>query len=83
MNKATFYIVSTPIGNLKDISYRAIEILKTVDVIYSEDTRVTRRLLDEYTIDTALKSYHANSSQFKEDEIISLLEDGIEKLNDQ
>ena len=76
MNKGTFHIISTPIGNLKDITYRAVKVLKDVDMIYSEDTRVTKRLLGEYTIDTPLKSYHANSSQSKEDEIISQLNDG-------
>jgi 16S rRNA (cytidine1402-2'-O)-methyltransferase len=53
----TLFIVSTPIGNLKDITFRAVEVLKSADVIYAEDTRETSRLLKHYGITTPLKTY--------------------------
>ena len=53
-----FYIVPTPIGNIKDITFRATEILKSVDIIACEDTRVTQNLLNHYNIDTRCVSYH-------------------------
>lgn len=64
-NKPKIYIVGTPIGNLEDITYRAIEVLKSVDIIYCEDTRNTARLLSHYQISKKLKSYHL----FNENEI--------------
>ncbi|MAQ77398.1 16S rRNA (cytidine(1402)-2'-O)-methyltransferase [Candidatus Campbellbacteria bacterium] len=76
MKNSEFYVVATPIGNLGDITYRAVEILKEVDIILSEDTRVTKHLLNTYGIITQLKSYHANSSEHKENEIINLLNEG-------
>jgi len=69
------YIVATPIGNLKDISFRALEILKSVDLILCEDTRVTRKLLDHYKIkNKKLESYHHHSSDKKIEKIIELIE---------
>ncbi|NUM25479.1 MAG: 16S rRNA (cytidine(1402)-2'-O)-methyltransferase [Candidatus Buchananbacteria bacterium] len=70
------YVVSTPIGNLKDITLRALEILKTVDVIACEDTRVTKRLLDHYQIVTPTVSYHQHSKVGKVDFLISKLQSG-------
>ncbi|OGZ24297.1 MAG: 16S rRNA (cytidine(1402)-2'-O)-methyltransferase [Candidatus Nealsonbacteria bacterium RIFCSPLOWO2_01_FULL_43_32] len=70
------YIVGTPIGNLKDISLRAIETLKEVDLILCEDTRVTKILLDHYEIKTPTLSYHQHSQLKKVEEIIQLLKDG-------
>lgn len=58
---SNFYIVSTPIGNMGDITLRAIETLKNVDLILCEDTRVTKKLLDKYQIKTPTMSYHAQS----------------------
>ena len=57
----TLYIVSTPVGNLGDFSFRAVEVLKTVSVILAEDTRHTRHLLDRYDIHTRLASYHEHN----------------------
>lgn len=54
----TLYLVGTPIGNLEDISMRAVRVLKEADLIAAEDTRTSRRLLDAYEITTPLTSYH-------------------------
>jgi 16S rRNA (cytidine1402-2'-O)-methyltransferase len=70
------YIIATPIGNLEDISARAVRILNEVDIIFCEDTRVTKKLLNKYEIDTPTKSYHAHSTDGKEDYIIELLREG-------
>ena len=61
----TLYIVSTPIGNLADITYRAVEILKTVDVIAAEDTRRSRVLLSNYDIKTKMISYYEHNKYQK------------------
>ena len=53
-----FYIVPTPIGNIKDITLRALEVLKNVDIIACEDTRTTQKLLNHYEINTKCVSYH-------------------------
>jgi len=70
------YIVATPIGNLRDVSPRAIEILKGVDLILCEDTRVTKKLLDHYGIKTQALSYHQHSKLKKVEEAIQLLKEG-------
>lgn len=70
------YIVATPIGNLKDITFRAIEILQSVDLIACEDTRVTRKILNHYEITTATISYFQHSKISKIDKIIEVLESG-------
>jgi 16S rRNA (cytidine1402-2'-O)-methyltransferase len=67
------YLVSTPIGHLKDISLRAIEVLKTADLILSEDTSVSLKLLRAYDIDTPLDSYHKFSERSKLQSIINQL----------
>jgi len=72
----TLYIVATPIGNLGDITLRALDILKSVDIILCEDTRVSRKLLAHYNIDTPTMSYHQHSDEKKVHEIVRLLEDG-------
>ena len=70
------YIVPTPIGNLGDITHRAIEILSSVEIILAEDTRTTKRLLDKYNITTPLRSYHAFNEHQTTANIIALLEEG-------
>lgn len=71
-----FYIVATPIGNLKDITLRALEVLKEADFILAEDTRVTRKLLDHYDIKKELLSYHQHSKENKTESIINLINEG-------
>lgn len=71
-----FYVVATPIGNMGDITYRAIETLKEVDLILCEDTRDTKRILDRYNISKPMMSYHAQSKLAKVDKIFELLEQG-------
>ena len=71
-----FYVVGTPIGNLEDITYRAVRILGEVDLVLCEDTRVTRVLLDKYGLKTPTMSYHAQSKISKADKIIELLNEG-------
>ncbi len=73
---ATLYIVGTPIGNLEDITLRALRVLKEVDVVLCEDTRVTKRLLSKYEIVTPTMSYHAQSKLSKTEKIFALLEEG-------
>ena len=65
------YIVSTPIGNLSDITFRAIDTLKNVDLILAEDTRNTMKLLKEFQINTKLSSYHEHNKFDKVDSIIN------------
>lgn len=76
METAKIYLVSTPIGNLSDMTYRAIETLNMVEVIYAEDTRETKKLLNHYAIDTPLKSYHQHNELFKVDAIIEQVKNG-------
>ena len=70
------YIVATPIGNLEDISLRAINVLRNADFILAEDTRVTRVLLDKYNIKVTTISYHQHSQLQKMEQIIELLKEG-------
>ena len=69
-NLPKIYLVATPIGNVLDITYRAVDILSQSDVIYCEDTRITSRLLSHYNIQTKLKSYHLfNENELTKDVI--------------
>lgn len=72
----TLYIVATPIGNLEDISMRALRILGEVDFVLCEDTRVTKKLLNNYKIKTSTISCHQHSSQKKINDILGLLAQG-------
>lgn len=76
MEKLNFYIVATPIGNLGDVTFRAIETLKEADLILCEDTRVTAKLLNHYEIKKPLLSYHQQSNSDKVDKIIEKLKEG-------
>lgn len=71
-----FYIVATPIGNMGDITLRAIETLKSVDLILCEDTRETKKILDKYNISKPTMSYHAQSKLSKTEKIFELLGEG-------
>ncbi len=75
-DKATLYLVATPIGNLSDITYRAVETLKSVDYIFAEDTRVSKVLLNHYGINKPLDSYHEYNKEEKGNKILELLEKG-------
>lgn len=70
------YIIATPIGNLDDITFRAIKTLKEVDFVLCEDTRVTKKLLDRYKIKKQTISYHQHSSNAKINKILGLLKSG-------
>lgn len=76
MITGTLYVVATPIGNMEDMTFRAVRTLKEVDLILCEDTRTTGKLLERYDIKNKTMSYHAHSSSGKEDAIIRMLEDG-------
>lgn len=69
-------IVATPIGNLEDITLRALRVLKDADVVAAEDTRVTKKLLSHYSIPTRLVSFHANSGEAGYAKILDLLKGG-------
>jgi len=73
---AGLYVVSTPIGNLRDITLRAIDTLKAVDEILAEDTRVARRLLDAHDIRAKLSPYHDHNGAKRRPEILGKLADG-------
>lgn len=75
-NKGTLYIVGTPIGNLGDITLRALEVLKSVDLVLCEDTRVTRKLLTRYEISKPTLSFHEHSDIKKFEAILQKLERG-------
>ena len=76
MREYDFYIVPTPIGNLGDITYRAIEILNSVDLIACEDSRVTQKLLNHFNIRTKCVSYHKYNEKERVAEIVNFLSQG-------
>jgi 16S rRNA (cytidine1402-2'-O)-methyltransferase len=75
--KGKLYVVPTPIGNLEDITLRAIRILSEVDLILAEDTRVSRKLLSHYKIDTALESHHQNNEHATVSKQIGKMKQGL------
>ncbi len=74
----TLYVVATPIGNLGDVTCRALEVLRSVPLIAAEDTRITRRLLARYEIPTRTTSYHAQSGPARERELLAHLAAGAD-----
>ena len=72
----TLYLVATPIGNLEDMTFRAVQTLKDVDYIYCEDKRVSSKLLSHFEISKPLKSYHDFNKEMKSEELIGLLKEG-------
>lgn len=74
--KGILYIVSTPIGNLEDITLRALRVLKEVDVIAAEDTRHSSKLLNHYGISKPLMSYWGEKEKVKSEEVLARLRDG-------
>lgn len=76
MNSGTLYIVSTPIGNLEDITLRALRVLREVDLIAAEDTRVTRKLLSHYDIHVPMVSYRQHTRGAQAEEILDIIKQG-------
>src|SRR5829696_5930271 len=72
----TLYLVVTPIGNLQDITFRAVETLKSVGVIACEDTRHTRKLLNHFGISNKLVSYHEHNEIERAEELVDILQKG-------
>ncbi len=72
----TLYLVATPIGNLEDVTLRALRVLREVAVIAAEDTRQTRKLLAHHGIETPLVSYHAHNERTRAAELVALLDEG-------
>ncbi|MEO8040204.1 MAG: SAM-dependent methyltransferase, partial [Betaproteobacteria bacterium] len=73
---STLYVVATPIGNLRDVTLRALDVLRTVDVIAAEDTRHTRRLLDHYGIDAKLVPAHEHNERGTAERVVAWLIEG-------
>jgi len=74
--RGTLYVVATPIGNLGDVTLRALDVLRAVPLVAAEDTRVTRRLFDRHGVATRLVSYHARSPEHRTKELLDHLRSG-------
>ncbi|MDC6451205.1 SAM-dependent methyltransferase, partial [Pseudomonadales bacterium] len=72
---SVLYVVATPIGNLEDMTYRAVSVLKNVDYIAAEDTRHSKRLLVHYDISTPMLSYHEHNETESSAGLVALLEE--------
>jgi len=70
------YVVASPIGNLDDISKRALDILSNVDIVAAEDTRITKKILSKFNIDAKMQSYHENNEINKSDSLIKDIKNG-------
>ena len=77
MEEGTLYVVPTPIGNLADITHRSLSVLIDVELILCEDTRVSRKLLNHYDIDTPTKSYHMHNEHRMVDGLVEQLQQGL------
>ena len=77
LSSGKLYIVPTPIGNLGDITYRAIEVLKEVDAILCEDTRQTKKLIDHYEVEKKLIPFHQHNEHKNLQVVIKKLQDGV------
>lgn len=77
MSSGKLYLIPTPIGNLEDITFRAIRILKEVDIILAEDTRISKKLLKHYGIETLLQSHHMYNEHKTIDGLVEKLKSGI------
>jgi 16S rRNA (cytidine1402-2'-O)-methyltransferase len=75
--KGKLFVVATPIGNLEDISYRALRVLREADLIACEDTRHTRKLLEHYAIEKPTISYHDYNEQERAQELVAKLHEGL------
>lgn len=78
VGRGVLYVVATPIGNLRDVTLRALEVLAAVPLIAAEDTRLSRRLLQRHAIGTRLVSYHARSGPGREAELLAHLRGGAD-----
>jgi 16S rRNA (cytidine1402-2'-O)-methyltransferase len=76
VEKGALYVVATPIGNLEDITFRAVEVLKQVDLIACEDTRQTRKLLDRYQVRKPVISYHEYNEPERATELVGRIQQG-------
>jgi 16S rRNA (cytidine1402-2'-O)-methyltransferase len=77
MNMTTFSVIATPIGNLEDITLRALNVLRKADLVLCEDTRVTKKLLDRHDIHVKTMSYHMHSKLSRVEEIVGILRDSV------
>ncbi|HET9786122.1 MAG TPA: SAM-dependent methyltransferase, partial [Pyrinomonadaceae bacterium] len=74
----TLYVVSTPIGNLEDLTYRAVRVLSEVDLIACEDTRHSQKLLNHYGIKAKTVSYHEHNERDRAEELIGKIQSGLD-----
>lgn len=75
-SEGILYLVPTPIGNLQDMTYRAVEVLKKADVIAAEDTRNTKKLCNHFDIQTPLTSYHEHNKEVSGEKLLALIKEG-------